>query len=72
MNNVLVVGGAGFIGVNLALHLKSKEINTVALDDLSRYGSEINKQLIEKEGIDFIEGDITNKQFITIFSTLIL
>ena len=64
MNNVLVVGGAGFIGVNLALHLKSKEINTVALDDLSRYGSEINKQLIEKEGIDFIEGDITNKQFI--------
>ena len=64
MNNVLVVGGGGFIWVNLAIHLKSKEINTVALDDLSRYGSEINKQLIEKEGIDFIEGDITNKQFI--------
>ena len=38
---VLITGGCGFVGTNLALFLKSKNFNVNCLDNLSRKGQDI-------------------------------
>ena len=35
MKNILITGGAGFIGSNLAVYLKKNNFNIYILDDLS-------------------------------------
>jgi UDP-glucose 4-epimerase len=56
---IIVTGGAGFIGSNLARFL-SKENKTTVIDDLST-GNLINiKDLIEEKQIEFIKGSITD------------
>jgi CDP-paratose 2-epimerase len=56
----LITGGAGFIGANLAKHLKSKGNEITVMDNLVRRGSELNLPLLRKEGIKFVHGDIRN------------
>ncbi len=58
--NVLVTGGAGFVGSSLALRLKSAfpDAEVCALDNLSRKGSELNVPRLEAAGIAFIRGDV--------------
>ena len=60
MRNVLITGGAGFIGSNLAILLKRKysNLNVMALDNLKRRGSELNIQRLVKSGVNFVHGDI--------------
>jgi dTDP-glucose 4,6-dehydratase len=61
--NILVTGGAGFIGSNFILHLlgKQKDIRITNLDCLTYAGNIANLESIEKESrYRFIEGDITN------------
>lgn len=62
--NVLVTGGAGFIGSNLSLKLSKKGYNVTVLDNLSEqiHGkkSELPKKLQGK--INFIKGDVRNKK----------
>ncbi|MCM8816739.1 MAG: GDP-mannose 4,6-dehydratase [Candidatus Omnitrophica bacterium] len=62
MKKILITGGAGFIGTNLALRLLQDKKNVVIiLDNLSRAGSEINlKFLLSRnfENLKFINGDI--------------
>ena len=43
---ILITGGCGFVGSNIAIFLKKKLKNTVisSLDNLSRTGSELNKK----------------------------
>ncbi len=57
---VLVTGGAGFVGANLAYFLKrdypSWEI--ISLDNLHRRGSELNLPRLQEVGVSFIHGDI--------------
>ncbi len=53
--NVLVTGGAGFIGTNLILHLLTKKHTVYSLDDYST-GLRAN----EIEGGNYIEGDISD------------
>jgi UDP-glucose 4-epimerase len=62
MRNVLVTGGAGFIGSHLSQRLVSESFNLTVVDNLSR-GSLQNLAEI-KDKIKFIKGNITNKELI--------
>jgi UDP-N-acetylglucosamine/UDP-N-acetylgalactosamine 4-epimerase len=58
--NVLVTGGAGFIGSNLIASLLESDNNVVCLDDFSTGKPENIKEFLNKPGFRFIEGDIRN------------
>jgi CDP-paratose 2-epimerase len=60
--NILITGGAGFVGSSLALHFKSKfpSGRVVAFDNLKRRGSELNLSKFKEAGIEFVHGDIRN------------
>lgn len=62
--NVLVTGGAGFAGSNLALAFKRQHPDTrvIALDNLKRRGSETNLPRLREHGVEFIHGDIRNPE----------
>jgi CDP-paratose 2-epimerase len=57
---ILVTGGAGFVGSNLAVAFKEKYPKTrvIALDNLKRRGSEINISRLKENSISFIHADI--------------
>lgn len=61
---ILITGGAGFVGSNLAIKLKEKysDAEIFVLDNLKRRGSELNLPRFKKAGINFIHGDIRNKE----------
>ena len=61
MTKVIITGGAGFIGTNLALSAIDKGVPVVLFDNLSRKGSELNLELIQKRGhelVTMIKGDV--------------
>ena len=60
--NILITGGAGFVGSNLAVFLKRrcKEARVICFDNLIRKGSEINVRRLKNHQIIFIKGDIRN------------
>ncbi len=62
--NILVTGGAGFVGSHICLKLKEYDptLNVTVLDNLYRKGSELNVPRLKKRGITFIKGDIRNKK----------
>ncbi|HPT65907.1 MAG TPA: NAD-dependent epimerase/dehydratase family protein [Candidatus Woesebacteria bacterium] len=62
--DILITGGAGFVGSNLAIKLKESypNINITVLDNLKRRGSELNLPRLAKFGINFIHGDVRNKE----------
>jgi CDP-paratose 2-epimerase len=57
---ILVTGGAGFVGGNLAVALARRhpDWEVAALDDLSRRGSELNLPRLEEAGVEFFQGDV--------------
>jgi len=58
---VLITGGAGFIGANLASRLLSQGEEVLILDNLSRPGVEENLAWLQRQNpdaLDFIEGDV--------------
>ena len=54
---ILVTGGAGFVGANLAVALAADH-DVVALDNLHRRGSELNLPRLEQAGVEFVRGDV--------------
>lgn len=61
--NVLITGGAGFIGSNLALKLVEKGYKVTVLDNLSEQIHGTNSDLLQSiEGkVTFIKGDVRNR-----------
>jgi CDP-paratose 2-epimerase len=57
---VLVTGGAGFVGANLAVALAARHLDweLVALDNLRRRGSELNLPRLREAGVRFVHGDV--------------
>ena len=57
---VLITGGAGFVGGNLAIGLAGAhpDWEIVALDNLHRRGSELNLPRLEAAGVGFARGDV--------------
>jgi len=70
--NILIPGGAGFVGSNLAIKLKEKypHISIIALDNLKRRGSELAINRLKKHDIEFIHGDIRNKEDLELNSNI--
>jgi len=56
--NILITGGCGFIGTNLALFLKKKNFNVFSLDNLARKGSIYNLNILKKNDIKNFKIDI--------------
>jgi CDP-paratose 2-epimerase len=64
LKNILITGGAGFVGSALALELGKQysDIKVYCLDNLKRRGSELNIPRLKRAGIEFVHGDIRNKE----------
>jgi CDP-paratose 2-epimerase len=57
---VLITGGAGFVGGNLAVALAARGFEVVAFDSLHRRGSELNLPRLKRAGVRFAHGDVRN------------
>jgi CDP-paratose 2-epimerase len=57
---LLVTGGAGFVGANIAIALAERhpDWHVTALDNLSRRGSELNLPRLRSAGVAFVHGDV--------------
>lgn len=64
MKRILITGGAGFVGSTLAVLMKQHQtdIEVICLDNLSRKGSELNLSRLVQHGIQFVHGDVRNKE----------
>ena len=68
MKNILITGGAGFIGSKLSLKLISNNYKVTVLDNLSEQihgkNPETTSPLFQiiKDKVQFIKGDVTNKK----------
>lgn len=63
MRKILITGGAGFVGVNAALHFSRRGWRVCVLDNLSRIGSEKNLAwLLKQAPIDFHRIDVRDQQ----------
>lgn len=61
---ILITGGSGFVGSNLAIGLKKyyPDIHITVLDNLKRRGSELNLSRFKDVDIEFIHGDIRSPE----------
>jgi CDP-paratose 2-epimerase len=57
---IIVTGGAGFVGAHLAVFLKQAfgDVSVAACDNLKRRGSELNLRRLSEAGVVFLHGDI--------------
>jgi len=62
--SLLITGGCGFAGSNLALFFKAAypAARIIAFDNLRRRGSELNLERLKAAGVEFVHGDIRAKE----------
>lgn len=58
MSNILITGGCGFVGSNLAVALARDGHTVTCFDNLSRRGSEVLLARVREHGCRFVHGDI--------------
>jgi CDP-paratose 2-epimerase len=60
MSRLLITGGAGFVGSNLAVSLAARhpDWEVTVLDNLYRRGSALNLPRLEEAGVEFVKGDV--------------
>lgn len=58
--NVLITGGAGFIGSHLAENLVSRGHRVAILDDLSTGSRRNIEHLLDRSGFEFVAGDVAS------------
>ena len=62
---VLITGGAGFIGCNIAKRFLDKKTQVIVLDNLSRRGTDKNLKWLKRHSqgnLTFINGNVCNRQ----------
>lgn len=64
MKSILITRGCGFVGSNLAMLFRQKypDYKIICLDNLKRRGSELNIPRLLEYGIQYIHGDIRNRE----------
>jgi CDP-paratose 2-epimerase len=55
---ILITGDCGFLGSTLALYLREREHDVVAIDNLVRRGSESNIERLQERRVAFVHGDV--------------
>jgi CDP-paratose 2-epimerase len=62
--NILITGGAGFVGSNLAVSLRKRyeSVSITAIDNLKRRGSELNLPRLREHAIAFVHGDLRSPE----------
>jgi CDP-paratose 2-epimerase len=72
VTRLLVTGGAGFVGSNLAVSLAARhpDWEIVALDNLYRRGSDLNLPRLEEAGVEFVRGDVREPDDLARFDKL--
>jgi CDP-paratose 2-epimerase len=63
-DRLLITGGAGFVGSNLAVSLADRhpDWEVVAFDNLYRKGSALNLPRLREAGVEFVEGDVRDPE----------
>lgn len=59
---ILITGGAGFMGSQLAFFMSERGHKVVVMDNLVRRGSELNLKHFKRRGITFLHGDVRNRE----------
>jgi dTDP-D-glucose 4,6-dehydratase len=61
---LLITGGAGFVGANIACGLAQRRPGweLIALDNLHRRGSELNLPRLREAGVRFVHGDVRQRE----------
>jgi CDP-paratose 2-epimerase len=59
---ILITGGAGFLGTNIALYAKEKGHKVIAMDNFVRKGSSDNAEMLMKQGIPVIHGEVRDQE----------
>ncbi|MFH0908169.1 MAG: NAD-dependent epimerase/dehydratase family protein [bacterium] len=62
MRHVLITGGCGFIGSNLAVRFAHEGHRVTCLDNLARRGSELILHRLREAGCAFVHGDIRSPE----------
>jgi CDP-paratose 2-epimerase len=62
--NLLIAGGAGFVGSNLAVAFRElrPDLGVTAMDSLKRRGGELNLPRLLAAGVEFRHGDIRSRE----------
>ena len=60
--HILITGGAGFVGSELAVRLTEKNHRVVVMDNLVRRGSESNLERLARHGVSFVHGDVRSPE----------
>ena len=70
LKHILITGGAGFVGANLAVCFKRAfpAISVTCFDNLRRRGSELNLPRLKEHGVVFVHGDIRCREDVECWS----